>query len=807
MFDQDSERGVAVSREDLLAPAGVFPRFKRAAVLGAGTMGAQIAAHLANAGLEVELLDIAGEQSRDDVAERGLARALKASPSPFFSPMFARRIRTGNFEDHLERIRDVEWVIEAVVERAEVKQALLDRVESAAGNDTIVSSNTSGIPISRLIEGRSEDFRSRFLGTHFFNPPRYLKLLEIIPSESTDPDVVARIAQFGRVHLGKGVVLAKDVPYFIGNRIGVFALMLAIRKFVAGEYSIEEIDALSGPLVGRPKSATFRTADVVGLDVMLQVADNLFDAVPDDESREVFRAPELLRRLVEEGRLGQKSGAGFYRKQGREIKSIDPETLEYRSAGGLNRLSAAMAHVGAPLKDRLQMLFHDDGPGGAFFRDTTLPLLAYAARRIPEITEYPADVDRAIRWGFGWELGPFQLWDALGFDSVADAMDENQIAVPDWISQMRAEGRSGFYQVDEGLSQSYVPAHHDYMPDPLASDELPLSIITAGGDRELFVSESAALHRLDDGVALLEFRSKANTLGVAVMQAIGEAVERVEHDRSIRGLVIANEGANFSAGANLAEMAGSVHNGSVGEIGTVLARFQDTLQRIRYARKPVVVAVHQRVLGGACELLMASPRPIAAAESYIGLVELAVGLIPAGTGCTRLAALAASRTANGHPSEIMTWIRKYFETVAMAGVSTSAREAQEMGFLPESAVIVMNADRRVHAARQEVLRCSSQGYEPPSGKSSIRVLGAPGRAALEVFVQQYLEGRFITEYDAFLANRLAFVLTGGDLTAAQDVDEEYMLELEREVFLDLLSQEKTQQRIEHMLKTKKPLRN
>ncbi len=797
------------SETGILAPPHAYLPFRTAAVLGAGTMGAQIAAHLANAGLEVLLFDVAADDAADTnaVVDAALGRTKKMKPNPFFDGEASGRIVTGNFDEHLDRLKRAEWVVEAVVERLDVKRSLIERIESAVGPDTIVSTNTSGLSIADIAEGRGKSFKRRFLGTHFFNPPRYLKLLELVPSHETDSEVVDRIAHFGRIHLGKGVVVARDTPYFIGNRIGVYAMLQAMRAFTDGTYTIEEIDALTGPAAGRPKSATFRTADVVGLDVMLDVARNLYAELDRDESRDAFKPPELLERLVEAGRLGQKSGAGFYKKEDGEIKSVDPDTLEYRSAPDVNLPELEEIGSGGSVAGRLQALYDAGGRTGAFVRTSVLDHLAYAARRIPEVTDNPADVDRAIRWGFGWELGPFEIWDALGFARVLDAMEEDGMEVPPWVARLGGESHGRFYRRKDGRTDVYVPPREAYEPDPQPQDHVSLNVIRADEERTIWTSDDGALLDLGDGVALFEFRSKANALGRGVMDGLRLGLELVEDDRALKGLVIANEGKNFSVGANLAEVAAAVRQGRFDDIHQYLSEFQDTIQRIRYARKPVVVAIHQRALGGGCEMVMACPHPVASAESYVGLVELGVGLIPAGTGTTRLAATAAERSPNGHPNEIQAWLHKFFETVAMSTVSSSAREAQRLGFLPAHARIVMNDARRIHVAREEVLRLSREGYRPPSHPSGIMVLGRPTAAAFEVMVRQFVEGRFISEYDAVLANRFAFVLTGGDLTAPQKVDESYLIDLEREVILELLNEQNTQDRIEHMLKTKKPLRN
>ncbi len=788
------------------APPHAWPPFRKAAVLGAGVMGAQIAAHLANAGLRVLLLDRAFGQgaSRNAFAQRGLKIAGQAKPAPFFDEAARERIEIGNFEDDLDRLSEAEWVIEAVVERLDVKCDLLAQVESAIGPETIVSTNTSGLSVERIAAGRGEAFRRRFLGAHFFNPPRYLRLLELVPGPDTDPDALARLAHFGRIHLGKSIVVARDTPYFVGNRIGVYGMMQALRGFTEQDYAIEEVDALTGPLIGRPRSATFRTADLVGLDVLWAVASNLYETAEGDESRSAFCPPDLLSRLVQAGQLGQKTGGGFYAKEDGEIKSVNPEDLTYGAARPVQLPALLEISRLRALEDRLRALYDAKGRSGDFFRAATLDLLAYAARRIPEISDYPADVDRAMRWGFGWELGPFELWDALGAEQVLHDMDAAGLATPAWVEKAVRQG--GFYRTDGRARALYVPASADYAADPVPKDTVALAAIRAETGRALWESSEAGLLDIGEGVALLEFRSKANTLGQGVMEAIARAVEYVEGDSSRKGLVIGNEGRNFSVGANLVELAGALQQGATEAVDRQIEAFQQTIQRVRYARKPVVAAAHGRALGGGCELLMACPNQVASAECYAGLVELGVGLIPAGTGTMRLAAEASRRAANGHPSEIQSWIARFFETVAMSRVSSSAAEAQAWGFLSPHARIVMHDERRLYVAREEALRLSAAGYRPPVPQR-IRVLGRPGGAALDVMARQLVEGRFASEYDALLAGRLAFVLTGGALTGSEEVDEEYLIELERRVFMELICEQKTQDRIAHMLKTKKPLRN
>lgn len=788
---------------------GAYKPFRTAAVLGAGVMGSQIAAHLANAGLQVHLLDVSPETigkkgQPNDIVEKSFKQATKLKPDPFFSEAARKRITLGNFEENFDRVGEVDWVIEVVVERLDVKRDVMERIETTAREDAVISTNTSGLPIADIAEGRSEAFKSRFLGTHFFNPPRYLKLFEVIPTPETDEDVLDRVSHFARVHLGKGVVVAKDTPNFIGNRVGVYAMMQALREFTSGEFTIEEIDQLTGTLIGHPKSATFRTADVVGLDTLVHVADNLYENVPHDESREAFRVPNVAQQLVDDGRLGQKSGAGFYKKTDEGILSVNPETLEYE-APNESGLDLKPFKTAGDLEARLNALYEDDGRAGDFFRRTTFDLLGYAARRIPEIADSPADVDRALRWGFGWEMGPFEMWDALGVSRVRSDMQEAGVKLPDWARDVPGDG---FYTREDGTQHVWMPEQGSYRPDPKPADEWGLTFIKEDETKTLWQNDEAALLDVGDGVALYEFRSKSNSLGQAVISGLREVIDTVENDRDLRGLVIGNEGKNFSVGANLGEVVMGMSMGDMDQIGDFIKAFQDAVFDIRYSTKPVVVATHQRVLGGGCEMTIACPHPVLAAETYIGLVELGVGLIPAGGGTTMMTAKAAELAANSdRESEVQPFLQQHFENIAMAEVATSAVQAREMNLVDENAVIVMNDARRLHVAKEEVLRLSEQGYLPPPKRTHIPVMGAPGRAAFDVALYQFREGRYISDYDMYLARRLAWVMTGGDLTQPAEVSEDYLLELEREVFLSLLGEEKTQARIESILTTNKPLRN
>ncbi|MBD2197679.1 MULTISPECIES: 3-hydroxyacyl-CoA dehydrogenase/enoyl-CoA hydratase family protein [Calothrix] len=789
----------------------MFKPFRTAAVLGAGVMGTQIAAHLANAGLTVQLLDIAAKGgNKNEIVETAFKKALKQSPPILFTEKTARRIILGNFDEHFHRIANVDWVIEVVVENLAIKQDLMARIESTIRDDAVVSTNTSGLPINEIAQGRSEAFRQRFLGTHFFNPPRYLKLLELIPTPDTDTQILARMQWFGRIHLGKGVVVAKDTPNFIANRIGMYATMLGIKGVTEQGYTIEEIDTLTGVIAGRPKSATFRTADLVGLDTLMYVARNLYPAIPDDESREVLRVPALMKKLVETGTLGAKTGQGFYKKQGKEILSINPTTLAYEAAKPLDLGDIEAIGKISDLGDRLRKLYHDPGRAGKFFRQSTLEILGYSARRIPEIADKPADIDRAIRWGFGWELGPFEIWDILGFETVLADMKAADISVPEWVEKMHDNGVHSFYRKDRlsWAEQKVVEACAVCISEqPKApTDEILISAIKEDTKNILWENSEASLLDMGDGVVLYEFHSKGHTLTLKVVEGLAQVLDIIENS-DYRGLVIGNESANFSGGANLAEMAMLAQTDNGKGIADLIVKFQALLQRIKYFPKPIVAAIVGRVLGGGCELVLACPHVVAAAETYIGLVELSVGLIPGAGGIMRMVTWANDKAASESPQDIQPFLRKVFETIGMAKVSSSAYEGQELGYLSPTTKIVMNSDRLLSVAKEEVLCLDRIGYTPPTERNAIMVLGRQARAMLEHAAYVMQQGGYISEYDHYLASRLAYVMTGGELTAPALVDEDYLSKLERESFLPLLHQPKTQERFAHTLKTKKPLRN
>jgi 3-hydroxyacyl-CoA dehydrogenase len=768
--------------------------FRTAAVLGAGVMGTQIAAHLANAGLTVHLLDIAAPTgNKNAIVEAAFKKGLKLSPPIFFTDKTAHRVTLGNFDEHFNRLADVDWVIEAVVENLAIKQQLMARLEQVVRNDAVVSTNTSGLPIHDIIQSRSEAFRKRFLGTHFFNPPRYLKLLELIPTIDTDPHVLERVRSFGELYLGKGVVIAKDTPNFIANRIGMFVTLLGLHALTDKGYTIEEIDTLTGTLVGRPKSATFRTADLVGLDTLMYVVQNLHPAIPDDERREVFRVPELLRKLVETGTLGAKTRQGFYKKQGAQILSLNPATSGYEIPQPMDLPGLEAISRMPELGDRLRALYADTGRAGTLFRELMLDTLSYSAHRLPEIADTPADLDRAMRWGFGWELGPFETWEILGFKRVLTDMKAAGMVVPGWVEEIGKVEGAAF-----GSPCSLKTA--------LPSADVDLSAIKADPARTLWQNSEAALLDIGDGVGLYEFRSKGNTLSLKVVKGLSEVLDLLESNH-LKGLVIGNDSAHFSGGANLAEMGQMAQSGSLDGIADLIVTFQTLLQRIYYFPKPIVAAVQGRALGGGCELVMACPNVVAAAETYIGLVELSVGLIPGAGGIMRMAARVAQRAASETPSHVQPFLKAAFETIATAKVSSSAEEGKALGFLPPTTQILMNGDRRLSVAKSTVLHLDATGYVPPPQMNAIYVLGRPGRALLDLGAYTFEQSGYASEHDRYLANRLAYVMTGGDLTAPALVHEDYLLALERENFIPLLGLPKTQERVAHMLKTKKPLRN
>jgi 3-hydroxyacyl-CoA dehydrogenase len=787
-------------------------RIRKVAVLGAGTMGAAIAAHCANAGLEVDLLDIApDDDNKNAVVEAGFHRMQNARPAALMGDNVADRIRIGNFEEHFERVGEADWIVEAIIEKLEPKSELMQRVEDTAKEDAIISTNTSGIPLHSISEGRSQEFKARFVGTHFFNPPRYLKLMEIIPTEDTDPEIVEAVRNFGERVLGKGGVIAKDTPNFIGNRIGTFAGMQSARYAFDNGYGIEEVDAITGPLIGHPKTATFRLNDQVGLDIAVGVAENLYEAVPEDESREELKPPEKLEEMQEKDLLGNKTGAGFYKRVKREGKTVfdvlDLETFEHHPAENPEIPVAKEAQEQGDLASRLRFLVEkaDEDRHARYIRDTLLPYMAYASRRVPEISDTLEDVDHAMEWGFAHEAGPFRTWDLLGVRETVEKMESMDIEVASWVKEMLEAGNDTFYKTENGTELQFSAVSKEY--EPVREDPMYISLDRLRDEgKELASNDSASLLDLGDGVLCLEFHSKGNSIDAGTVEMGNRAIQELERD-DVVGLVIANEGRNFSVGANLGEVAHAVKNGDLDQIEKSVEALQDLLMAFRFAPKPVVSAPHGQTLGGGLEVCLHSDRTVAAGETYMGLVEVGVGLIPAGGGTKEMARRLVSPPLHAAPdTPPLPFLQKAFEQIALAKTATSALEAREMGFLTENDRIVMNADHLISAAKREALDLAD-GYTPPEHANNVYAAGRNTRAALEMGIKTMQWGHYASEYDGVIAGHVARVLTGGSLSLPQWVPEEHLLKLEKQAFLDLLKQEKTHERIEALLTTGKPKRN
>ena len=801
-------------------------RIEKAAVLGAGTMGAQIAAHLANAGVPTLLLDIApreltpdeqakgltldSPQVRNRIARNGLEAARNAKPAAFFTPDNASLVSVGNFDDDLAKLKDRDLIIEAVVENLDIKRSLFERVEQHRRPASIVASNTSGIPIHLLAEGRSDDFKQHFLGVHFFNPPRYLHLVEIIRTEWTKPEVSCFLYGFLDERLGKGVVPAKDRPNFIANRIGTFGALYTIKTMLDDGYSIEEVDKMTGPAVGRPKSATFRTFDLVGLDVFTHVIKNLYEALPEDEEREMFVVPGVLAQMVQGGLLGNKTKAGFYKKQKgegdkREIWTLDTATLDYRPSEKVKLPALEMAKNIEDLPERIKALVWSKDRTGAFLWKTISHTLAYAAKRIPEIADSVVEVDRAMRWGFGWELGPFEVWDAIGVEKSVARMREEGVKIPANVEAMLAAGATSFYKKDIGQQSYFDFKTGKYVP---LADPLGVLVLKSIKDRTGVIKKNAGASLVDlgDGVACLEFHSKMNAIGGDTLQMLKFALSEV--DKNFVGLVVGNQGANFCVGANIMLMLMEAQDENWEELDMMSRVFQTATMSLRYSPKPVVVAPFQMVFGGGCEMVLHADRVRAAAETYIGLVEVGVGIIPGGGGTkemlVRMLDLIPKGTDDADP---FPFVKRAFETIALAKVATSAEEARALGFLSSDDSVSMNQDRLIADAKKEVLALAATGYVAPQQRTDILALGNPALATLKLGIHQMKRAGYISDHDAEIGTQLARILTGGDLNHPTRVSEQYLLDLEREAFLSLIGTRKTQERMAHMLKTGKPLRN
>ncbi len=788
-------------------------------------MGAAIAAHAANSGLEVDLLDIAPNELTEEEEQKGLTlespevrnrivnagfeRMKNARPPALMSERVAERMRTGNFEDDLERVKDADWILEAIVEKLEPKQDLMARVEELAKSDAIISSNTSGIPLHSIAEGRSDSFKQRFLGTHFFNPPRYLKLLEIIPTEDTDPHIVEDVRALGERVLGKGGVMAKDTPNFIGNRLGSFSMINAIRYAFENGYGIEEVDAITGPLIGHPKTATFRLQDQVGLDIAIGVAQNLYELVPEDESREQLKPPEKLQQMQESDLLGLKSGAGFYKRDKRDGQSVfdvlNLDTFEHEPAENPEIPLAEEAQKQGDLGARLRFIISkaEEDWHAQFLRDTILPDLAYASRRVPEISDTLENADHAMEWGYGHEAGPFRMWDLLGVRETVERMEALNIQVADWVKEMLDGGNESFYKKEGTSELQFSPVKMEY--EPVREDPMQLSLDRLRKNAELSRNDSASILDLGDGVMCLEIHSKGNSVDSAVVEMGNEALRRLEEEDDWVGLVIGNEGGNFCVGANLGEMVEGAKNGDLDELGEAVDALQNLLMGFRFASKPIVAAPHGQTLGAGTEICLHADRICAAGETYMGLVETSVGLIPAGGGTKELVRRIVSSAMHVR-APALPYVQEVFEKIAQAKVSGSALEAREMGFLEDDDRVVMNGDHLIDAAKREVLELAD-GYAPPVREKSIFAAAKTTQMALRVAVRTLQWGHYATEYDGVIGGHLAHVLTGGGLSVPQWVSEEYILKLEREAFLELLKNEKTMERIDAMLKTGKPLRN
>jgi 3-hydroxyacyl-CoA dehydrogenase len=801
-------------------------RIEKAAVLGAGTMGAQIAAHLANAHIPTILLDIApreltpeeqarglkldSKEVRNRIANAGFEAAKKAKPAAFFTPDFASLIAVGNFEDDLPKLKDCDLIIEAVVENLDIKKSLYERVEQHRRPQSIIASNTSGIPIHKLAEGRSDDFRAHFLGVHFFNPPRYLHLVEIIRTEWTKPEVSCFIFGFLDQRLGKGVVPAKDRPNFIANRIGTYGALVTIKTMLDEGYTIEEVDKMTGPAVGRPKTATFRTFDLVGLDVFSHVIKNLYEALPEDEERDVFVAPEFLTAMVAKGLLGNKTKAGFFKKQKGEgdkpeIWTLDTATLDYRSSRKVTLPSLDMAKNIEDGRERLKALVWGKDRVGAFLWKTMSRTLSYAAKRIPEIADTVVEVDRAMRWGFSWELGPFEAWDAIGVEKSVARMKEEGLPIPEDVQKLLDSGAKSFYKQQDGQEFYFDFATTQYVPlNPIPGTILLKSVKDRTG--VIKKNPGASLIDIGDGVACLEFHSKMNAIGGDTLQMLKQALAEVE--KNFVGLVIGNQGVNFSVGANVMLMLMEAQEENWEELDMMVRAFQSSIMSVRYSPKPVVVAPFNMVFGGGCEFVLHADRVRAAAETYIGLVEVGVGIIPAGGGTKEMLV----RTLDSIPKSMtdadpFPFVKRAFETIALAKVATSAEEARTLNMLDEDDTISMNSDRLIADAKKEVLALAETGYIEPQPRTDILALGLPALSTLKLGIHQMKRGGYISDHDAEIGTQLAKILTGGDLNHPTRVSEQYLLDLEREAFLSLIGTRKTQERMAHMLKTGKPLRN
>ncbi|MBX2942506.1 MAG: 3-hydroxyacyl-CoA dehydrogenase [Cyclobacteriaceae bacterium] len=794
---------------------------KKVAVLGSGVMGSAIACHFANIGCAVLLLDIAPRELSEEEKSKGLSlddmrvknrivqssfdRSIKSSPGPLFSKKFASRISLGNFTDDMPKIKDYDWIIEVVVENLDIKKKVYTEVEKYRTPGTLVTSNTSGIPIHLMAEDRSENFKKNFCGTHFFNPPRYLKLFEVIPTPFTDPEVTQFLLHYGDLYLGKTTVLCKDTPAFIGNRVGVWGLLKVIDSMQKFGLNVDEIDKLTGPVIGRPKSATFRTSDLVGLDTLVKVANNLYAGLPDDEGRDMFKLPEVVAKLEEKKWLGDKTGQGFYKKskdaKGKtEILTLDLNTLEYKQKTKPKFATLETTKTIDNLKDRFKVLLAGKDKAGDFYRDAFYGLFQYASNRIPEISDELFRIDDAVCAGFGWELGPFQTWDAVGVEKSLKVMEEGGYKPAQWVYDMVSAGNTSFYKVEKGQNTYYDIPSKSYKQIPGAQDFIILENLS---DKIIWKNADSKITDIGDGVINFSWHSKSYTLGSAVVEGMNYAIGLAERDH--RGLVIGHQGADFSLGANLGLVFMYAIEQDYDELDFMVRAFQNTVMRIRYSSVPVAVAPHGRTLGGGCEMTMHADIAQAAAETYIGLVEVGVGLIPGGGGTKEFTKRVSDLLQEGDVE--LNALQNAFMNIATAKVALSAEEAREMGVLRSIDRISMNKDRQIADAKAAVLELADAGYTMPVKATNIKVQGKTGMALFAAGVYGMKMGHYISDHDMKIAMKIANVMCGGELSYPQEVSEQYLLDLEREAFVSLCGEKKTLERIQSILTGGKPLRN
>jgi 3-hydroxyacyl-CoA dehydrogenase len=786
---------------------------KKVAILGSGVMGSRIACHFAGIGVNVLLLDMVPKEAiestkpaeRNKLVNDALQAALKSNPSPVYTKATAKKITTGNFDDNLQEIAGVDWIIEVVVERLDIKQMMYEKIEKYRKPGTLVTSNTSGIPIHLMAEGRSEDFQKHFCGSHFFNPPRYLRLLEIIPTPHTSPEVVDFLMEYGDVFLGKTTVHCKDTPAFIANRIGVFSIMLIFNSMEKLGLTIDEIEALTGPIIGRPKSATFRTADIVGIDTLVKVAKGVADNCPNDEARAIFNIPSWLEKMLANNWLGDKTGQGFFKKlkseAGKEILTLNLQTLEY---GARNKPKFASLEAAKPIEDlkqRIQLLQAAPDKAGDFYKAFHYGLFSYISHRIPEISDELYRVDDAMMAGFGWEIGAFESWDTLGVAKTVAAMKAAGHSVAPWVDTMLANGITSFYKVENGKKLCYDVASGAYKALPGGDAFL---VLKNKADKLVWKNSACRLYDIGDGIAGFEWNSKMNSIGGEVLEGLNKAISLSEE--KFNGLVIANEGPNFSAGANVGMIFMLAIEQEYDELDMAIRMFQNTMMRVRYSSIPVAVAPHALTLGGACEMSLHADVVCAAAETYIGLVELGVGLIPGGGGTKEFVLRAGDEMHDEEPETIT--LKNRFLSIATAKVATSAAEAFDMGVLRKGQDhIVMNMSRRIATAKSAVMDLHAQGYTMPTVRKDVKVLGRSALGALLAGINGMQKAGYATAHDAVVAKKLAYVMCGGDLSEQSLVSEQYLLDLEREAFLSLCGEKKTLERIQSVLKSGRPIRN